>query len=44
MEHVCFVGIRDDERVDFEMKVIDTYFDFAPFRGEYLMEALNLGN
>jgi hypothetical protein len=39
-----YIFCRDDnKRVDFEMKVMDTYFDFAPFRREYLMEALNLG-
>ncbi len=33
-----------DSRVDFETKTLNFYFDFAPFRKQYLEEVLNFGD
>lgn len=33
-----------DIRVEFQIKTLDFYFDFAPFRKQYLKEVLGFGN
>lgn len=33
-----------DRRVDFQTKTLDYYFDFAPFRKQYLKEVLGFGD
>jgi len=33
-----------DSRVDFQTKTLDFYFDFAPFRKQYLKEVLGFGD
>ncbi|MFZ5634010.1 MAG: type VII toxin-antitoxin system MntA family adenylyltransferase antitoxin [Bacillota bacterium] len=36
---------RDEEsRVDFQVKTLDFYFDFAPFRRRYLKEMIGIGD
>ena len=34
----------EDRRVEFQTKTLDFYFDFAPFRKQYLKEVLRLGD
>lgn len=35
--------INDDARCDFEEMTVSNYFDFAPYRKMYLLEALGRG-
>ncbi|TEB05679.1 hypothetical protein Psch_02720 [Pelotomaculum schinkii] len=34
----------EDRRVEFQTKTLDFYFDFAPFRKQYLKEVLGFGD
>ncbi|HBC93235.1 MAG TPA: hypothetical protein DCZ10_10155 [Pelotomaculum sp.] len=41
---VLLVEKDGDRRVEFQTRTLDFYFDFAPFRKQYLKEVLGLGD
>ncbi|TEB14104.1 hypothetical protein Psfp_03154 [Pelotomaculum sp. FP] len=41
---ILLVEKDGDRRVEFQTRTLDFYFDFAPFRKQYLKEVLRLGD